>query len=170
MESVHPNSEIKPLYAGSGGSRIRISKRLFTALGWASHTDHFDCIGVFRNIGEFLISPLWVKTDEDTHPFEVLFSYEQPPSSQNIMPINDIPPTRVITAANRISRIQASWTKSKEQLDLKVGVAISRRLGWEKSSNPPIYPIVWGSFLVLISEKEFFRAQSEDFTGGHLQT
>lgn len=153
----------------SNRSRIRLSKGILDLLGWSGQQQQFDCIGVFRTSGEFLVAPNWLDSDEGSHPFEVLFEFEKPPNPNEIMQLKDVPPAAVVVSRYRIVRFTADWTKGEKQLDLKVGSQVTTKLGWGEESGTPIYTVPWGPILCLISQNELQQANAKDFTGGHLR-
>lgn len=166
-----PNEDIKPLFVpGGSGSRIRISARLLNSLGWSTGLPHFECVGLFRLEGELLVAPTYLSDESGVHPFEPALRVREMAPESNIVPIAEIPPARVIAAPSRVLRFEGSWVgEEKRQLDLKVGVEVCRRLGWQRGKDTKVFPLIWGSILLLLSEPRFSEIQAEDFTGGHFQ-
>jgi hypothetical protein len=162
------DTDFAPLSAGQARSRVRISGKLLGALNWKDHVQDFDCIGFFRTPGELIVAPEWLVCDNGEHPLGTVFEFERPPSTNVPVPLDELPPARVLLAPSRICRFSAKWTKLKNQLDLHLGVALTRKLGWTSERDSPIYPVAWTSYLVLLAEDEFVRAQRQDFTGGRL--
>ena len=166
-----PNKEIKPLILhGSSGSRIRISSRLLDSLSWPTEAPAFECFGVFRNRGELLVAPVNLADEGGEHPFEPVLSFLNLAPDTKIVPLAEIPTAGVIAAPYRVVRFEASWIgDEKKQLDLKIGVEVSRRLGWERGKETSIFPLIWGTVLLLLADFRFSEIQAEDFTGGHLR-
>lgn len=167
----NPNAEIKPLaISEASGSRIRISSRLLNSLNWSTGTAQFDCFGIFRRLGELLVAPADLVGEDGEHPFGKALRFKDIAPDNKVVPIGEIPSSRVITAPYRILRFEASWVGEKnEQLDLRVGVDVLRRLGWERGKETNIFPAVWGTVLLLLANSRFSEIQIEDFTGGQLQ-
>lgn len=161
---------IEEITLKESGSRIRLSANLLTPLAWTEFGDDFDCWAIFRYPGELLCAPKALTVDDGTHPFAAALAAIELPPSGHVSPLHEVPPSRVLTAFQRVFSFQASWSSgAKKQLDLKLGVDNTALLGWSKGSGSRVYGIPWTRILVLLSQKRYEEVQKQDFTDGSLR-
>jgi len=141
------------------GSRIRLGGPLVRK--WGVHDiagEAFVCAGFFRHAGELVCSPVadghhgqhWLDLRTDLLEAAAKLSVE---GDKSYLP----PETGLLVAPTRIVEFDARWTSGRIQLDLKVGQAITSRLGYDgKSTN--IFAVTWGGHLVLMSTACYMQA------------
>lgn len=151
------------------GSRIRLSSTILGRLDWGTYGQPFECFGIFRLPNELICAPKALTTENGAHPFDDALHLIENTALSTPSSLKNIPAARVITASYRVIGFEASWpSRSGKQLDLKLGTAITARLGWQQGQGTYIYAAAWNRILLIMSETRFNETQREDFTDGNL--
>jgi hypothetical protein len=140
---------------------------LLEHLNWPRSEQEFKCFGVFRAPGELLCAAEGIRKADGSHIFDSILRYLNLPEFDELASVSDVPSARVLTASQRIIEFSASWLTGNKQLDLKLGVTNTRRLGWSQAT-PPIHGWAWSRILLLLSNERFIETQKEDFTDGEI--
>jgi hypothetical protein len=159
-------SGFKPFSPSAGRGRIRISTGVISTLGWDSFQESFECFGWFRTREELLCAPTSLQTEDGEHPFaQAIERVEALSAAARAPSLAAIPEAKHLVAADRLIKFDASWTNTaRSQLDLKIGVDISARLGWLTDSSPPILIGTYGAILIAMSESRYLQSQEEQLT------
>jgi len=157
----------KPIQSGGSTSRVRLSPQIISGLGWGEFEDRFTCYALLRKPGEMLLAPVNLTSETGEHPFQGALDIIDSLQPIAIPDLGDIPSTRMLLASHRLSKFEACWTSSqKKQLDLKLGKELIQYL--RSDNKQRVFPLCWGSILILLSEDVYFEALNSDFTGGEL--
>lgn len=147
-----------------------MSLNILRELGWSDIEGPFECWGLFRRRGELLCSPVNQSSEDGAHPFARALEYLDIAPPDRTVSLEDIPPAKVITAADRLIKFEAAWVGKKgQQLDLKIGARAAEKLGWVSNHKSVVHVASWGRVLLVLSDERFGAIEDEDFTGGYLQ-
>ena len=144
------------------GTRIRLSAELLRRIDWREFEDGPACWGVFRRPGELLCAPKNLVGDDGCHPFEQILELVALEPQKPGPSWTSIPTARIITAPDRVIEFPTAWTSNRQQLTMKIGRKVTRRLGWSQKKSSPIYATNWARILILMSQSRYDAVQMSE--------
>lgn len=142
-------------------SRVRLSKSVLSDMGLSVSLGEFESVGYIRSDGELLVYPLVESSGVKGLGEKLLIgidAYADPSQYDSI----NVPPPCVLVAHQRIFKFKCTWTPKGNQLDLCIGGSVIRQLGLPEEGKTALYPIVWSSILIILTENAHHRAWEGD--------